>query len=70
MDNDPDGSIALQDLARLVIHSGDVVVLRSSRRLSQAGADRLHRRLAEAFPDHQVLVLDEGHELATAGGPE
>lgn len=60
----------LAEAAVVRLRPGDVVVLRSSRTLSRAEADRLCDRARSAFDGHEVFVLPTSVALEIERDPE
>ena len=56
-------TIELEDLKKVSVNSGDVLVLRTKRVLSSHQTQQLKDKLLSAFPDNKVLVLSDGLEL-------
>lgn len=50
---------ALEEVRILRLQPGDVVVCTPRRRLSSAEADEVFGQMRKAFPNHQVVVVDE-----------
>ena len=55
------------DVLRLDLRPGDVIVLLVKRKLSLADQAAIRGQLATVFPANKVLILDEGTSLAIVG---
>lgn len=55
----------LKEMAVLRLEPGDVLVLTTEDRITDADADALYARMCETFPGHKVALL-EGLQLAVA----
>lgn len=58
-----DPPIELEDVKRLALRPGDVLVVRSSRPLTWEQMDDARALLQRNFPDHEVIVLGQGIDL-------
>lgn len=55
--------IEIDEVQRLRVVPGDVLVLKIQERISHAVRDRLFLEMKRIFPENQVLVLDGGADL-------
>lgn len=62
--------ITLEDVKRLRLQPGDVLVVRCREQVSQSVASAILRRVAEVFPENRVLVMDAPVEGIEVWGPE
>ncbi len=54
----------IEDVKRLDIRPGDVLVIRPAQHIGAAGRDRARERFREVIPDGvTVLILDPGDDL-------
>lgn len=56
--------IGLPDLSQVHLQPGDVLVFRHEKQISDALEALIKEQCAKLFPDHPVIVLDGGLELA------
>lgn len=56
--------IKLPDLSRVALEPGDKLLVRHPKRISQAAAEAITANLKREFPDHMVMFMDDGLELA------
>jgi hypothetical protein len=56
--------IKLPDLARVALEPGDKILVRYPKRITQAAAEAISANLNKIFPDHAVMILDDGLDLA------
>lgn len=64
---DPEPSaqeIKIKDLSRVQLEPGDVLVLRLEEPVAPEVAKAMRLALAEAFPRHRAVVLDQGADLS------
>lgn len=61
--------IRVEDLTVVPVEPGDVVLVRHRGRLDISAIRAVHDHVARHFPGHEVLVLDEGMELALLRPP-
>lgn len=52
-----------QDMWRLALQPGDVLVVRVPEKICREQADRMTRIVQDKFPDHHVLILDGGIDI-------
>jgi hypothetical protein len=60
--------IDLQDIQRLRLEPGDVLVLRMPDRLTAAAVEHLANTMQDAIPGHKVIVLEKGAQLEVVSG--
>lgn len=60
----------LGDVQRLALRSGDVVVLTSKCRLTNAEKERITESMRNIFKDNQIVILDSNFEISVVGGGE
>lgn len=58
----------LGDVQRLALRSGDVVVLTSKCRLTNAEKERITESMRNIFKDNQIVILDSNFEISVVGG--
>ena len=58
--------VARVEIARLELKPGDKIILKYPGRLSAQAFQHLHSSLKPSFPDHEILILEEGTDLMTA----
>ena len=58
--------VARIEIARLELKPGDKIVLKYPGRLSDQAYENLQASLKPSFPDHEIIVLEEGMDLMTA----
>lgn len=58
----------LESATILRLEPGDILVIKSDRRVSRALLERLQGRMQERFPEHKVLVLEAGLSLEVVRG--
>jgi hypothetical protein len=56
--------ITIADLSRVALEPGDILLIRSPKRLTLQSVDSLKKAIREGLPGHRVLVLEEGLDLA------
>lgn len=55
--------INIQDLRRVRLEPGDILVLTYPGRLSLAGHDAIRTTFNSIFPGHRIIVLEDGMSL-------
>lgn len=55
------------DVERLTLYADDTIVLRTDQPLPFGMAEHLRMDIKEVFPNHRVIVLDNGLELGVLG---
>jgi len=58
----------LGDVQRLALRSGDVVVLTSKCRLTNAEKGRVAESMRNIFKNNQIVILDSNFEISVVGG--
>lgn len=56
--------LKIEDCARLELAPGDVIVYRHPKAVDRFAAAKIKDELGKGFPDHRILVLDDGAELS------
>lgn len=56
--------IKLPDLSRVALEPGEVLLVRTARRIDQITAHLIREAVKRHFPDHDVVVLGDGMELS------
>lgn len=51
----------MQDIRRLALNPGDTLVFEADRPLTMQECDMQAAAIKAAFPDHHVMVVDQGH---------
>ncbi|MBW1779283.1 MAG: hypothetical protein JRL30_00950 [Deltaproteobacteria bacterium] len=67
----PEDMIEVTELKRVRLEPGDTVVIITEKRLGQANSERIIDHLKDVFPNHEVLILEDGLRIGVMGpGPE
>ena len=53
----------IEDLKKVSLKPGDVLVFKTTRNLSQQEMERIKHACSYIFPDHKIIILDPGIDL-------
>jgi hypothetical protein len=57
----------IQDVQRVRLEPGDVLVVRYDGILASSAKDRVAQQFETLFPDHKVIVMDGGPKVSVVG---
>ncbi len=56
--------IEIEDIKKINVNPGDVIVIRANRKISAESAFRINQFVIGALPDNKVIILDGDLELS------
>ena len=58
----------IEDLKKVSLKPGDVLVFKTTRKLSLQHLESIKHACSYIFPDHKILILEPGMELSVISG--